>query len=200
VPHRNPLAVEAQHEQVLRGFGVAKARGLELVEVLRRTLGQLLDLSLGHARARPLVDQFDHFIERGLRVLLGDYHAKFKKDDDHDPALAEFRQNAMTKWEITDGPHKGAKGDTSPLHDDNYSRADDLQGHAINDQLFYSNDNPGWSSGIDKDDVLDYALTAEQMIIDTSDGNKVIEKRGPHTATIKGKDARVYGNVPKKLG
>jgi hypothetical protein len=129
-----------------------------------------------------------------------DYNAKFKKDDDHDPALAEFRQNAMTKWEITDGPHKGAKGDTSPLHDDNYSRADDLGGHTINDQLFYSNDNPGWNTWIDKDDVLDYAFTAEQMIIDKSDGNKVIEKRGPHTATITGKDARVYGNVPKKLG
>jgi hypothetical protein len=129
-----------------------------------------------------------------------DYNAKFKKDDDHDPALADFRQNAMTKWEITDGPHKGAKGDTSPLHDDNYSRADDLGGHTIHDQLFYSNDNPGWNTWIDKNDVLDYAFTAEQMIIDKSDGNKVIEKRGPHTATITGKDARVYGNVPKKLG
>lgn len=133
------------------------------------------------------------------KLRLG-YNAKFKKDDDHDPALAQFRQNAMTKWEITDGSNKGAKGDTSPLHDDNYSRADDLLGHSINDQLFYSNDNPGWGSGIDKDDVLDYAFTAEQMIIDTSDSNKVLEKRGPHTATIKGKDARVYGNVPKKLG
>lgn len=129
-----------------------------------------------------------------------DYNAKFKKDDDHDPALAEFRQNAMTTWQITEGPHKGAKGDTSPLHDDHYSRADDLKGHTIHDQLFYSNDNPGWSSWIDKDDVLDYSFTAEQMIIDTSDGNKVLEKRGPHTATIKGKDERVYGNLPKKLG
>ncbi len=130
-----------------------------------------------------------------------DYNAKFKKDDDHDPALAEFRQNAMTKWEITDGPRKGAKGDTSPLHDDHYSRADDLAGHKITDQLFTSNDNPGWDPGqLDKDDVLEYAFTAEQMIIDTSDGNKVIEKRGPHTATIKGKDPRTYGNVPKKLG
>ena len=130
-----------------------------------------------------------------------DYNAKFKKDDDHDPALAEFRQNAMTRWEITDGPGKGAKGDTSPLHDDHYSRADDLAGHKITDQLFTSNDNPGWDTGqIDKDDVLEYAFTAEQMIIDTADGNKVIEKRGPHTATIKGKDPRAYGNVPKKLG
>jgi hypothetical protein len=28
----------------------------------------------------------------------------------------------------------------------------------------------------------------------------VIARRGPHTATIKGKDARTYANVPKKLG
>ena len=48
--------------------------------------------------------------------------------------------------------------------------------------------------------MIDYSFTAEQMIIDTSDSNKVLERRGPHTATIKGKDARVYGNVPKKLG
>jgi hypothetical protein len=130
-----------------------------------------------------------------------DYKATFKKDDEHDPALAEFRQNAMTVWKITDGPNKGAKGDTSPLHDDNYSRADDSAGRKLTDQRFESNDNPGWGTGkIDKDDVLDYAFTAEQMIIDTSDGNKIIEKRGPHTATITGKDARAYGNVPKKLG
>jgi len=129
-----------------------------------------------------------------------DYNAKFKKDDDHDPALAEFRQNAGDKWEITDGPHKGAKG-SSPLADDNYSRADDLHGNKKTDQLFYSNDNPGWGIGqLDKDDVLDYEFTAEQMVIDTSDGNKVIAKRGPHTATIKGKSSRVHGNVPKKLG
>jgi hypothetical protein len=38
-----------------------------------------------------------------------DYVAKFKKDEDHDPALAEFRQNVMTKWEITDGPGIGSK-------------------------------------------------------------------------------------------
>jgi hypothetical protein len=129
-----------------------------------------------------------------------DYNAKFKKDDEHDPAVAEFRQNAMTVWEITDGPHKGAKGNTSPLHDDNYSRADDLKGNKLTDQLFYSNDNPGWDPGkLDKDDVLDYAFTAEQMIIDTSDGNNVIARRGPHTGTIKGKGERTYGGVPKKL-
>jgi hypothetical protein len=129
-----------------------------------------------------------------------DYTAKFKKDATHDPALAEFRQNVMTKWEITDGPHKGQKGDTSPMHDDNYSRADDTAGNSKNDVDFVSNDNPGFTAGsIDKDDVIDYSFTAEDMIIDTSDGNKVIARRGPHTATIKGKDPRAYDGVPVTL-
>lgn len=120
-----------------------------------------------------------------------DYKAKFKKDDEHDPALAEFRQNVMTKWEIKDGPGKGQKGDTSPMHDDNYSRADDIAGRPKTDVNFESNDNPGFPS-IDKDDDLDYAFTAEQMIIDTSQGNKVLEKVGPKTGTIQGKHPRKF--------
>jgi len=127
-----------------------------------------------------------------------DYNAKFKKDDDNDPALAEFRQSVMSTWDITDGPHKGRKGTTSPMHDDNYSRADDLSGNKITDVNFYSNDNPGYDD-LDKDDVLDYSFTAEQTIIDTSQANKVIAKRGPHTATVKGKDPRTYDGVPKTL-
>jgi hypothetical protein len=123
-------------------------------------------------------------------VLRLDYRAKFKKDDEHDPSLAEFRQNVKTKYEITDGPNKGDKGDTSPMHDDSYSRADDLEGNAITDVDFYSNDNPGLYGWLDKDDDLNYAFTAEQMIIDTSQANKVIEKRGPATGTIKGKHPR----------
>ena len=120
-----------------------------------------------------------------------DYKAKFKDDDEHDPALAEFRQNVMTKWEIKDGPNKGQKGDTSPMHDDNYSRADDILGRPKTDVNFESNDNPGLPS-IDKDDDLDYAFTAEDMIIDTSQGNKVLEKVGPKTGTIKGKHPRKF--------
>jgi hypothetical protein len=120
-----------------------------------------------------------------------DYKAKIKKDDEHDPALAEFRQNVMTKYEIKDGPSKGQKGDTSPMHDDNYSRADDNLGRPKSDVNFESNDNPGFPS-IDKDDDIDYAFTAEQMIIDTSQGNKVLEKVGPKTGTMKGKHPRKF--------
>lgn len=121
-----------------------------------------------------------------------DYKAKFKDDDEHDPALAEFRQNAMTKYEIKDGPHKGQKGDTTPLHDDNYSRADDDLGRPLSDVNFSSNDNPGFVADIDKDDDLDYAFTAEQMIVDMSQGEKVVKKIGPKTARITGKHPRKF--------
>ena len=121
-----------------------------------------------------------------------DYKAKFKDDDEHDPALAEFRQNAMTKYEIKDGPHKGQKGDTTPLHDDNYSRADDDLGRPLSDVNFSSNDNPGFVTDIDKDDDLDYAFTAEQMIVDMSQGEKVVQKIGPKTARITGKHPRKF--------
>lgn len=129
-----------------------------------------------------------------------DYSAKFKKDDTHDPANAEFRQNAFHTFEVTDGPHKGQKHSNPPLHDDNYSRADDTGGNGIGDVDFVSNDNPGpVADALDKDDVIDYSFTAEQMIIDTGDSNKVVAKRGPHTATIKGKDPRAFDQVPKTL-
>jgi hypothetical protein len=129
-----------------------------------------------------------------------DYTAKFKKDANYDPAFAEFRQNAFHLFEVTDGPHKGQKHNNDPLHDDNYSRADDMNGNTISDVDFVSNDNPGPVAGsLDPNDVIDYSFTAEQMIIDTSDSNKVIEKRGPHTATIKGKHPRAFTGVPKAL-
>src|ERR1044071_1705655 len=51
-----PLPSKLSTSHVIRRFWVAKARGVKLVEVLRRTLRQLLDLSLGYARPRPLVD------------------------------------------------------------------------------------------------------------------------------------------------
>jgi hypothetical protein len=129
-----------------------------------------------------------------------DYSAKFKKDDMYDPALAEFRQNAFHTFEVTEGPNKGQKHNNPPLHDDNYSRADDTAGNTINDTKFVSNDNPGTpEDSLDTADVIDYSFTAEQMIIDTSDGDKIIERRGPHTATIKGKHRRKFDGVPKKM-
>ena len=123
-----------------------------------------------------------------------DYKAKFKDDDEHDPALAEFRQNAMTKYEIKDGPHKGQKGDTTPLHDDNYSRADDHFGRPKSDVNFQSDDNPGVrdEAGITGESDIDFVFTAEQMIIDTSQNNKVLEKVGPKTGRITGKHPRKF--------
>jgi hypothetical protein len=129
-----------------------------------------------------------------------DVTAKFKKDATHDPSVAEYRQNAGHDFKITAGPNKGFSS-VQPLHDDNYSRGDDTAGHSINDVDFQTEDNPGSSTStpIDKDDVVDYTFTAEQMIIDTSDNNKEIAKRGPHSGTIKGKHPRTFGGVPVTL-
>jgi hypothetical protein len=129
-----------------------------------------------------------------------DTTAKFKKDASHDPALAEFRQNAAQSVEITAGPHKGQKH-SEPMQDDHYSRTDDTKDHKLSDVDFVTNDNPGnkEDTPLDKDDGIDFSFTAEQMIIDTGDGNKVIAKRGPYTGTIKGKHPRQFGGVPKTL-
>ena len=115
------------------------------------------------------------------------------------PECCEFRQNVMTVWKITAGPHAGQGRSTAPMHDDNYSRADDTDGNkALSHPGFTTNDNPG-IPGIDRNDVLDYAFTAEQLVIDTCNANRVVARRGPHTATIKGAHPRAYGGVPKTL-
>jgi hypothetical protein len=129
-----------------------------------------------------------------------DFRATFKNDATHDPGLCEFRQNAFHHLEITDGPHKGLKEDNGPIHDDHYSRADDVNSNPATGTLFEGYDNPGVTPGsLDKDDVIDYSFTAEQMIIDTSDNNKVLQTKGPHTATIKGKHPRAHDGVPASL-
>lgn len=85
------------------------------------------------------------------------------------------------------------------MQDDNYSRADDTDGNkALTDPGFTTNDSPG-ITGLDASDDLDYSFTAEQLVIDICNGNRVVAKKGPHTATIKGKDPRKYGGVPKTL-
>ena len=128
-----------------------------------------------------------------------DYEADFGDVAPCDPACCEFRQNVKTIWKVTAGTHAGQGNDTSPMHDDNYSRADDTDGKpGMADPHFESNDNPG-IPGVAADDVLDYAFTAEQKIIDTCNANAVVATRGPHTGTIKGKAPRTYGGVPKTL-
>ncbi len=124
-----------------------------------------------------------------------DFSATFKDDATHDPALAEFRQNEGHLLLITAGPHSGTKKGRS-FRDDNYSRADDKV-NAKTSKYFACADNPGMPS-ISADDVIDYTVTAEQMIIDTSTNN-VVQKKGPHTGTIKGKHPRVCGGVPVTL-
>jgi hypothetical protein len=135
---------------------------------------------------------------RWARLKL-DTSANFKKDATHDPALADFRQNASYEFHVIDGPQKGLGNSQPQMQDDHYSRSDDTGGHTYNDVDFVTQDNPGnlKDTPLHEEDVLDYSFTAEQMIIDTSDSNRVIAKHGPHTATIKGKDPRTFGGVPK---
>lgn len=140
-----------------------------------------------HANAGPTNERF--------RI---DFFAKFKKDAKHDPILADFRQNVMSEYEITDGPHKGEAFSSRPLHDDDYSRADDVFGNSISDLEFISNDNLG-ISGLHEDDDLNYRFTAEQMIIDISQNSKIIAKLGPYSVTISGKHPRTYSGIPKTL-
>ena len=122
-----------------------------------------------------------------------DFKAKFKDDDEHDPALAEFRQNAGARLEVKDGPGKGLITDI-PIRDDDYSRADDHFGRPKSDVNFQSDDNPGVTedAGITGESDIDFVFTAEQMIIDTSQGNKVLEKVGPKTGRITGKHPRKF--------
>lgn len=124
-----------------------------------------------------------------------DFSAKFKDDDEHDPDDAEFRQNAGDKLVIKDGPHKG-DGDYEgevPLQDDGYSRLADPGDYSGAD--FESDDIPGIDD-LDPADDIDYEFSAEQMIIDTSDSNKIIAQKNLHTVTIKGKAPRVYSGLP----
>src|SRR5579885_666471 len=126
------------------------------------------------------------------------YLAKFRDDGVHDPQCAEFRQNAMATYECTAGTHKGDKADTSPLHDDHYSRDDDLKKRPRTSADFESEDNPGVKMGhTEHDDVIDFNFTAEQMIVDICQTpNKEIAHIGPNSARITGADPRTYSDVP----
>ncbi len=68
----------------------------------------------------------------------------------------------------------------------------------MDDIFFVGTDQPGPNKGsLDADDVIQYSFTAEQMIIDLSRNNKVIAKRGPHTAKMTGKHPRKFRGVPE---
>ena len=72
MPHRDPLAVEAQDQQVAGGLCLTQSIGVEGIEVLRRAHCQLLDLTLGHVCAGARSDQLHDLVERRPGTLLGD--------------------------------------------------------------------------------------------------------------------------------
>jgi hypothetical protein len=67
-----PLPSKRQDEEVVGDLGFERPVGVERVEVLRGAHRQFLDLALGNAPTRPLLDQLDDLVERRLRALLGD--------------------------------------------------------------------------------------------------------------------------------
>jgi len=127
------------------------------------------------------------------------YLARFLKGSGYDPACAEFKQNVMGIYECTAGTHQGDKADTSPMHNDHYSRDDDLKHRPRTEIDFESQDNPGVKMGhTEPDDVIDFKFTAEQMIVDICQTpNQTIAHIGPHTGIITGADPRTYSNVPE---
>jgi len=91
------------------------------------------------------------------------------------------------------------------MHDDNYSRDDNHGAKDRSLEKFETDDNPGWMAPLSMaaDSVLDYAFTAEQIVYAPGSAccekDDQVAKRGPHTGTIKGKDPRTFGGVPKTL-
>ena len=120
-----------------------------------------------------------------------DYKAKFKNGDGFDAGDAEFRQNASDDWKRVKSNGTETSG-SSPLEDDNYSKVEDPEMYnGTNKENFEGVDQPGWSDGeLAEDEEVTYSFTAEQMIIDTSDSDKILEKKGPRTVTISGKHPR----------
>ena len=141
---------------------------------------------------------------------------EFKTGGIFDPACCEYKQNVKSKYHVKyANGDPDLKGDTSPMHDDGYSRANDEDGNmALSDPHFATSDYPGWAetrppghvSGpvLDpKDEIVEYKFTAEQIVYAPGSANCVkdgeVAKKGPHTGTIKGKHPRKFTGVPKTL-
>jgi len=143
----------------------------------------------------------------GFRI---DVTIEFLDDDDHDPACCAYCQYVSTVWEVKDGPNKGNKSDAllKRMHRDNSSRNDDKDENiAKRHKGFKTKVLPGVGVKLEKDDDLDYAFTAEQIVEEDCDSPcpkyAIVAKRGPHTGTVKGKvtkkEGRTFGGVPKTL-
>jgi len=141
-----------------------------------------------------------------------DVEIEFKKDDSHDPACCKYCQTVQTIWSVKSGPWKGQKDDTSPMHDDKYTRGTVVGGKVINsddddgnvdlgDPGFKTNDNPGWDS-IPADNDIDYKFTAKQEVTEGCESpcstGTTVATRGPHTVHISGKVKRNNnGTLPR---
>lgn len=120
------------------------------------------------------------------QMLRLDYIVDFGDAAPCDPACCQFRQNVMTVATITPPGQAAQVFNTAPMHDDNYSRADDTDGNpALSHAGFTTDDNPGFRN-LPEGSSVDYSFTAEQLVIDTCNAGATVRKIGPHTATVKG--------------
>ncbi len=126
-----------------------------------------------------------------------DYKAKFKHGDGFDAGDAEFRQNASDDWKIEEEDGNTITG-KSPLQDDSYNKAADPEMYTgDNKENFKGVDQPGWSDNeLNSGDKVTWSFTAEQMVVDTSDSDKILEKKGPKTVKITGKHPRNHNLNP----
>jgi hypothetical protein len=133
----------------------------------------------------------------GLRLIL-EVNIKFKSDEVHDPACCDYEQEVKTTYIDWRGWFPKVRT-TAPMHDDNYSRADDLDRNPdVSDPDFYTNDVPGlpW---VKPDDWVFYSFTAVQRVRDNCNGGALVEQRGPHTAMVWGRDPRSTSGLPATL-
>jgi hypothetical protein len=135
-----------------------------------------------------------------------DVRIRFKTGGDYEPKCCQYRQNAMTKFQIKMAQAPIWNFDSSPLHYDKYSRSWDTDGNPdLADPSFTTTDDPGpFPSLGPNDDIVFYEFTAEQIVYSPGrdlskqewncdcEKNKEVAKKGPHTGKVSGKQSGGY--------
>lgn len=116
-----------------------------------------------------------------------------KGDDCCDPACCAFRQDVKGYWDLNGVRQplsSSGSGLTISEHtyvDDGYHNGDDLDS---SDTRFETNDNPG--GGFQENIEEDYYLNFRAKIIDTCNGNSVVQQKTGYWIRIKGKYPRSF--------
>jgi hypothetical protein len=131
--------------------------------------------------------------------------AKLNTRNPYALAFIEYRQKVASKIEIYDEEGNPEVTIEQEEDDDNYSRKDNSdKTDPYENPNFKTNDHPSIGGGYGKKlsaaQNINYTFTAQQEFYDRSTGaERVIARKGPHTATITGKHPREWKGVPKEL-